>query len=258
MAELNRLPPRPGYISQHFAGTYFTAENCGRMDAIREEMEEMRRGRRIGEKEHDILLASFLLAVDRVANTIGQYDAFLKNIAGRSMVEGRHMVDERVRSPFLLQPLDPFPGGDAVSVQEGDMLELLGRIEADVAYFDPPYNQRQYCDNYHVLENLARWEKPALAGKTKKFDRTALRSPFSTKSGAEAAMRRLIQDARARHVFISYSSEGIVSKESILAMLSARGAATVVEIPYPVFGNGAGVSTRRMVTEYLFHAADGR
>jgi len=26
-------------------------------------------------------------------------------------------------------------------------------------------------------------------------------------------------------------------------------------IPYPVFGNGAGVSSRRSVTEYLFHLA---
>jgi len=29
----------------------------------------------------------------------------------------------------------------------------------------------------------------------------------------------------------------------------------VTEIPYPVFGNGAGVSLRRSVTEYLFHLA---
>ena len=54
-------------------------------------------------------------------------------------------------------------------------------LRTDVAYFDPPYNGRQYCDNYHVLENLARWEKPPLFGKTLKFDRSGLRSPFSQK-----------------------------------------------------------------------------
>ncbi len=253
MARLNALPPRAGYVSASFGGTYFTEENCGRMDAVREEIESLRRAGAIDEREHDLLLASFLLAVDRVANTLGQYDAFLKNIAGRSMVGGRHLVDQRVRSLFALQPLEPFPGA-RLEVLEGNMLSLLPGLEPfDVAYFDPPYNHRQYCDNYHVLENLARWEKPALSGKTRKFDRTGLRSPFSTKAGAAGAMQELIHKARARHIFVSYSSEGILSREQILSTLSDRGEASVMEVPYPVFGNGAGVASRRMVVEYLFH-----
>ena len=254
LARLNALAPGEGYISAHFAGRYFTRENCGRMDAIRDEIEAMRSSRRLGDDGHDVLLASFLLAADRVANTVGQYDAYLKNIESPSMVGRRHMVDERVRTPFLLQPLDRFPGR-GLDVIEGDMLVLLPRIEVEVAYFDPPYNHRQYCDNYHVLENLARWEKPPLSGKTMKFDRATLRSPFSSRSGAAAAMRALIEGARARHIFLSYSSEGILSRDEIMEMLSRRGSPAVVEIPYPVFGNGAGVAARRTVAEYLFHAA---
>ncbi len=256
MARLNGLAPRPGYISASYAGTYFTEENCGRMDAVREEIESFLQAGRIGPAEHDVLLASFLLAADRVANTIGQYDAFLKNIAGRSMVAGRHLVDKRVHTPFLLQPLEPFPG-DALAVVEGDMLALLPQLEADVAYFDPPYNHRQYCDNYHVLENLARWEMPPLVGKTRKFDQSGLRSPFSRKSEAGKALRRLMEGARARHIFLSYSSEGILSREEITTIMSIRGRPTVMEIPYPVFGNGAGVASRRTVTEFLFSVAAG-
>jgi adenine-specific DNA-methyltransferase len=253
MAHLNDLPPRMGYISESFAGTYFTEQNCGRMDAIREEMDELRRAGRIDAAEHDLLLASFLLAADRVANTLGQYDAFLKNISSRSLVDGKHLVDERVRSPVTLRPLARFPARD-LTVVEGDMVTLLPRLgEFAVAYFDPPYNQRQYCDNYHVLENLARWEKPRLAGKTRKFDRTALRSPFSTRAGAAAAMRELIRAARAPHIFVSYSCEGILSREQVLSIVAERGPVTVMETPYPVFGNGAGKASRRLVTEYLFH-----
>ncbi len=195
MERLNALPPRAGYITESYAGTYFTEENCRRMDAIREEIEAMRQEGRLGAEQHDVLVGSFLLAADRVANTLGQYDAFLKNIAGRTMVEGRHLVDDRVRSPFVLRPLSRFPG-PAPTVMEGDMLALLPLVETEVAYFDPPYNQRQYCDNYHVLENLARWEKPPLAGKTRKFDRSGLRSPFSRKSEASAALKRLVTGAR--------------------------------------------------------------
>ncbi len=255
MDRLNALPPRTGYISESYAGTYFTRENCGRMDAIRQEIEDLRAAGRSGSAEHDVLLGSFLLAADRVANTIGQYDAYLKNIDSRSMVAGRHLVDQRVRTPFMLQPLAPFPGPGGLAVIEGDMLDLAPRLAVDAAYFDPPYNHRQYCDNYHVLENLARWEKPPLAGKTRKFDQAAARSPFSRRRDAAGALRRLVEGTRARHLFLSYSSEGILSREAIRDTLSLRGPVDVTDIPYPVFGNGAGVAARRVVTEHLFHVA---
>jgi adenine-specific DNA-methyltransferase len=252
MGQLNALPPAPGYVTANYAGTYFTKENCGRMDAIREEIARLRNREQISAAEHDILLASFLLSVDRVANTLGQYDAYLKNIGSDSMVDGRHMVDERVRTPFLLRPLESMPGAP-IEVIEDDMIDAAPRLPADAAYYDPPYNGRQYCDNYHVLENLARWEKPPVFGKTRKFDRTGLRSPFSRKADAADALRRLAAGTRAPHVFLSYSSEGILSREEIQGILSQHGGVRVMEIPYPVFGNGAGVSSRRSLIEYLFH-----
>jgi adenine-specific DNA-methyltransferase len=248
----NAAVPMEGYIHENYSGTYFTSDNCRRMDGIREEIERLRRSGEIPQSEHDLLLASFLLAADRVANTIGQYDAFLKHIGSRNRPGGRHILDERVRTPFIMQPLDVI-AHTSIDVREGDMISLAAELEADVAYFDPPYNHRQYCDNYHVLENLARWEKPPLFGKTRKFDRTALKSPFSRKQDAAEALRLLFQRVRAADVFLSYSSEGILTRDEILAILSLRGSTRVMEIPYPVFGNGAGVSLRRNVTEYLFH-----
>jgi len=252
IGHVNAALPRDGYVAQNYADTYFTRENCRRMDGSREEIERLLRAGEISSGEHDILLASYLLAADRVANTIGQYDAFLKHIGGSNRAGGKHVLDERVHTPFLLQPLDVI-SGPVFDVREGDMVSLAAQVEGDVAYFDPPYNHRQYCDNYHVLENLARWEKPPLFGKTRKFDRAGLKSPFSQKQNAAAALGSLVRGVRARHVFLSYSSEGLLARDEIEAILSTRGETRIVEIPYPVFGNGAGVSVRRSVTEYLFH-----
>jgi adenine-specific DNA-methyltransferase len=251
-AHVNGVTRLDGYITENYAGTYFTRDNCRRMDGMREEIARLLGAGEITAVEHDILLASFLLAADRVANTIGQYDAYLKHIGGGSRADGRHVRDERVRTPFVLQPLDVI-ARTTVDVREGDMISLAPQLATDVAYFDPPYNHRQYCDNYHVLENLARWEKPALFGKTRKFDRTGMKSPFSQRKDAADALRRLVQGVRSPHVFLSYSSEGILTRDVITGILSARGTTIVTEIPYPVFGNGAGVSLRRSVTEYLFH-----
>jgi adenine-specific DNA-methyltransferase len=37
---------------------------------------------------------------------------------------------------------------------------LVRDIISDITYIDPPYNARQYVNFYHVLENLALWQKP--------------------------------------------------------------------------------------------------
>ena len=256
LGELNGLPPLAGYVVESFAGTYFTAENCARMDAIREAIASDRTEGRITAAEHDYLLGSFLLAADRVANTLGQYDAYLKNIGAASVVGGRHVRDGRVASDFQLRPLAPLEGVDVEAIV-GDMLTLAPSIDVEVAYYDPPYNGRQYCDNYHVLENLARWEKPPLSGKTRKFDRTGLRSPFCRRADALGALRALVQRTPAPHLFLSYSSEGILSREAILASLSEHGRVQAWELAYPVFGNGAGVSRRRSLAEWLFHLTRG-
>jgi len=250
----NASIPFEGYIWENYSGTYFTDDNCRKMDGVREELERLHLAGEISNGEHDILLASFLLAADRVANTLGQYDAFLKHIGSSNQAGGRHILDDRVGTPFVMRPLDVI-AGTVFDVREGDMVALAAEIDADVAYFDPPYNHRQYCDNYHVLENFARWEKPPLFGKTRKFDRTAMKSPFSQKQNAAEALRGLVRGVRARDVFLSYSSEGLLAPDEIQAILSTRGTTSLLEIPYPVFGNGAGVSVRRSVTEYLFHCS---
>ena len=125
--------------------------------------------------------------------------------------------------------------------------------DADVLYLDPPYNSRQYVDLYHVLENIALWSKPPVTGKTRKFDRTGLRSAYSRRSTAASALRELLQKAKAAHIFLSYNSEGIVPDEEIEAMLRRKGRLQVFETEYNVFGNGAGRSRRRKVRERLFY-----
>lgn len=253
LAHCNGLPGGRGYITESFSNTYFTMENCMRMDSIREEIERMRRAGEVDGPEHDFLLASFLLAADRVANTVGQYDAYLKNIDGRNEAGGRHLVDERVHTPFLLQPLEPLAAeGRRIEVMEGDILSLLPGIGTEVSYFDPPYNGRQYIANYHVLENLCRWEKPPLRGKTRKFDAPRLASPFSRRTEARGALETLMARSRSPSVFLSYNAEGILPREEILSILRVHGETECFELPYRVFGNGAGKARDRGVVEYLF------
>ena len=105
LSHLNAVRPQPGYATRWYADTYFTRDNCMRIDAIRPQVDQLLEAGRIGPRERSALLASLLLACDRVANTVGQYDAYLKHLGSRPIEGGRHLVDSRVYEPLRLAPL---------------------------------------------------------------------------------------------------------------------------------------------------------
>ena len=251
--ELNGLPPCSGYAYRNYRGTYFSDQNAGIIDAARERIDELHEEQRCTEQEKNLLLASLLFAVDKVANTVGQYDAFLKNLNGPAYDRrGRHLVDATAHKRLrLLMPAVQFMEGN--EVHRGDFNLLAKTIRADVLYLDPPYNTRQYVDCYHVLENIARWDKPPLVGKTRKFPRDRFKSDYSRRGTCEAAFRELIRDCRAVHIFLSYNNEGIIKDDAILEALRRKGKVEIFEKPYGIFGNGAGRSVKRKIVERLFY-----
>jgi adenine-specific DNA-methyltransferase len=249
---LNSLPGKSGYLTKHYAQSYFTKENCELMDNVRETINNLYLSNLLNDDEYHYLLTSFLLGADRIANTIGQYDAFLKHIGKAAYKKGRHIVDVRVYSPFKLRTLELIPAAD-FDILTADLLECLDKIDCETAYFDPPYNARQYCDNYHVLENIARWQKPDLFGVTKKFNRSHLKSSFSQRRQVKKSFCDLLSLVRAKHIFISYNSEGLINIDDLYKILLQFGSVRKWEFPYPVFGKGAGVAKKRKITEYLFY-----
>ncbi|HQD39956.1 MAG TPA: DNA adenine methylase [Bacillota bacterium] len=250
--QLNQLEGEEGYVVEHYGGTYFTLENAQRIQAVRERIAFWQQEALITEQEFYILLTSLLYAVDKVANTCGQYDSYLKNLGQPPFSSsGVHLVDGLVYSRLHLHPLAVSLKGNC-QVFCRDANQLVAELPAEILYLDPPYNTRQYCDNYHVLENIARWQKPPTFGKTRKFDRRGLRSRYSQRRHAAEAFRELVERARCRYLFLSYNSEGIISDEEILAVLRKKGKVAVREEPYPVFGRGAGRAKARKLTERLF------
>jgi adenine-specific DNA-methyltransferase len=265
---LNRLPPRRGYVCEQYGGRYFTARNAGRIDAVREHIEELAGEGRCTPQERYLLLASLLYAADKAANTVGQYDAFLKHLGrgagggpsagaglrpGRAAGRRRHLVDSNVHKPLRLRLPDVELGEGGHEVYNEDLNRIIGHLAGEVLYLDPPYNGRQYIDCYHVLENILRWQRPPLYGKTRKFARGLLKSRYSRRQEAAQALAELVEAATSRHIFLSYNSEGIIPDEEIASILASKGRWEVFEREYVVFGNGAGSARRRPVRERIFY-----
>ncbi len=75
--------------------------------------------------------------------------------------------------------------------------------------------------------------------------------------GVGASLRALLAGLRARRVYLSYGSEGHLDPAQVEAILSEYGRVEVHRFPYPVFGSGAGVARKRVVTEHLYRLDRG-
>lgn len=78
---LNDLNPRKeNYVSKIFGGLYFTKENALKIGAVREEIEKLDKKEEINQEEKNVLLTSLIYAIDKVANTVGHYEAYRKKL----------------------------------------------------------------------------------------------------------------------------------------------------------------------------------
>jgi adenine-specific DNA methylase len=221
------------YFSINFGDRYFSLDIAKKIGFIREDIEDKYIKREINLKEKYILITSLIYAMDKIANTVGHYDAYIKkSIKGKSLI---------------LKPLDiNLEKNIGNRVYNRDANSLIREIECDVLYIDPPYNSRQYCDLYHLLENLALWQKPKLFGIAKKFDRTNLKSEYNKKE-ALRAFEDLIINAKAKYILLSYNNMGDkgnsrsnakMSDGEILSVLKKKGKVEVFEKSYREFNSG--------------------
>ena len=235
------------YFSHHFGETYFTRQNAEKIGAIREEIEN------IAENETDksILICSLIYAVDKVANTVGHYDAYRKTL-------------DMVKPIELLVPEIHWEANQDNEVHREDANELAKNISCDVLYVDPPYNSRQYSDAYHLLENLAEWKKPEVTGIGKKMDRTHIKSQYCLKDAA-TAFRNMIGNTDCKHILMSYNNTGEskdgrsnarISDTDILNTLKEKGSVEIFEKSHKLFT--AGKSNGMGHTERVFYCKVGK
>lgn len=213
---LNNLPPAQGFIYKNYCEgsgsgrNYFTNENGMKCDAIRIELEKLHTSGQIDDSLYFYYLASLVNSIDKYANTASVYGAFLKHIKKSAQKE------------FQLELLPVIPG-KVGKVYNEDINALAKKISGDVLYLDPPYNARQYCSNYHVLETIARYDNPVLSGVTGLRDSSDQKSRFCSKRTVAEAFDELIQNAKFKYIFLSYNNEGLMSLDTIKEIMSRYG-----------------------------------
>jgi adenine-specific DNA-methyltransferase len=237
---LNALPGRDGWFTEHYGGEAdggssigrdrlkkpWQKHNTRRLDAMREEMERLP----LSQIEKAVLLTSLILALDSVDSTLGHFASYLHDWSPRSYKR------LRLKVPRLI------PARERHAVYQSDIFDLLPRVEADLAYFDPPYGSNnekmppsrvRYAAYYHLWTSICLFDNPELFGKAgRRADTsdTVAGSVFEefrkNKAGrfvALEAIERLLRTTRARHIILSYSSGGRATAEELNAVIRAAG-----------------------------------
>jgi adenine-specific DNA-methyltransferase len=186
------------YFSLNFGNKFFDYDSSKIIGYIREDIEE--RKSELTNKEYNLLLAILIYGMDKIANTVGHFDAYIKK-------------------PIKLQKLNlklietnDFAG---IEIYREDANTLARRIKTDVAYIDPPYNSRQYNRFYHIYETLVKWDNPQLFGVALKP--VPENSSIYCTVKAKTAFKDLIENLNAKCFAVS-SKNAYISRSNLLAL----------------------------------------
>jgi len=219
---MNNLPLRDdGFIYNTYCSPagrlYFSDENGKKIDTIRMEIEKFKDD----EDLYYFLLASLIESADKVANTASVYGAFLKKIK------------KSAAKPLLLEPAVYEENDNEHVVTQKDANKLIREISGNVLYLDPPYNNRQYGANYHLLNTIAEYKEFEPKGKTGLRD--YYKSSWCQKRKVKEVFEDLIKHADFEWVFLSYNNEGLMSEEEIKEIMSKYGKYELVKKEYQRF-----------------------
>jgi adenine-specific DNA-methyltransferase len=242
---LNALPGKHGWFTEHYGGNTtrsnglkkpWQQHNTLKLDAIREELERLS----LRNDEKSVALTSLILAMDEVDSTIGHYASYLNEWSPRSY----HLMTLKV--PKLI------PKEREHEIHRADIFEIVSAIDADLAYYDPPYGSNnekmppsrvRYASYYHLWTSICLFDKPALFGKANRRADTSdvlsasVFEEFRKNSAGRLivveAIERLLQQTRARHIILSYSSGGRATAAELNEAINSAGKLVdVVEVDY--------------------------
>lgn len=240
---------------------FYTAENATFIDRVRTRLENEYPNPVPGSIEdirRRVLLSGILLEAAVHANTSGVFKAYHHGFGGNG-----HDALNRIMGRMELE-VPVLPDALPARFHKEDACVFMAGESADIAYFDPPYNQHQYGSNYHLLNTILRWDRkpmplnPVLEdGLSKKagipVEWKQTRSPFCVKREAGKSIAALLDASDASKLVFSWNADGHLSGEELIELLSPRGQLDIVALDYISYRGGRQSANRSSRSrEYLF------
>lgn len=239
-----------GFIYKNFSPggserQYFSKENAARIDYIRTKIKKWFNEDKLTKDEYFYLIACLIESVSKVANVAGVYGSYLKIWDSRAIKPMQFIHVEQLQKKALYEN----------EIYNKNIETLINDISGDILYLDPPYTKNQYSVQYHLLETIALYDEPELKGKTGARDNSSKTSKFSKTGDVHIEFEKIIAKANFKYIILSYSSDGIMSKEYIESVMKRYGKAETFEFrkfTYKQYLNSRAEKDEKHC-EYLFY-----
>lgn len=235
---------------------YLSVVNGLKVDVARQYIQQLLNDGKITEQEWRCLLKVLLYAVTKVSNIASVYGAYLKEYkkcATKDIKLDLYVVDDLIDDKDIEH-----------SAYNRDIISLVDEMakeKIEVVYLDPPYNNRRYDQNFHVLETVSRYDYPRLKGKTgQRVEEISGAKAFCSKSRTKDSFQHIFDNINAGYIIMSYNSEGILKKNEIISMLSKSWEdVDCIEIDYGRFKSNTNSEEKqqKLIKEYLFRGRKG-
>lgn len=240
LEHLNALDPIDGWFTENYGGNLegnksigvdglkkpWQIHNTRKLDAIRLEIDRLG----LPDVEKSVLLTSLIYALDEVDSTLGHFASYLSEWSARSY----KTMSLKIPTFFGLTKEH--------HVSQADIFDILPAAEVDLAYFDPPYGSNnekmppsrvRYSAYYHVWTSICLNDMPDIFGKAKRRADTSdatgssifeeFRRSDTGRFIALEAIRRALNEVKAKHILLSYSSGGRATAEELYSAINEVG-----------------------------------
>ncbi|MEO0190721.1 MAG: DNA adenine methylase [candidate division WOR-3 bacterium] len=241
------------FITEKFSNIFYTKEECEFIDNLRANINQL-------DNEYKQALA--FTAAYRMLTRKVLFGYFCHT---KAMDYRRH--EHRVaRNPSINQVMDGlllkmihnynqavFDNGKQNVVFNDNTLNVISNVQADVAYFDPPYVgiHPDYQGYYHFLETFTNyWKDMKLINRTRMYADKKF-SGFTRRKEILASFKKLFE--LSEHIpywVISYNSRAYPSKDELISLIKEFRKVDLIEYKYE--NNVGGMGAREHSNEYLF------
>ncbi len=229
---------------------FYTVRNAMYIDTARQLIDKM------PEPYKTLFLGPLLYEASTKNNTGGVFKGFYKNSTtkcGQFGGNGKHALNRILADIEIKKPI--LSNYDCeVHILQGDANKICKVIPiVDLAYLDPPYNQHPYGSNYFMLNLINEYVEPINISKVSGIPTNWNKSNYNKKQESLINLENLCKDLKARYILISFNSEGFITYEEMVDMLTKLGKVRTFEHKYNVFRACRNLNKRNIhVFEFLF------
>lgn len=221
---INKIFPGKYHLFVKFySGTWWSAEQCMWIDALREATDQILYEGRINQGDHGFILTCIMHAMAYCGQGTGHYAQYrdaktTSSLADINLYRQKSIAEHFARKFVALKAWNTANVSTQANHQmlSMDYVDCLKQLSGGTVYADPPYAFVHYSRFYHAIETFVLYDYPDLQIKGGAIVKGRYRdnrhqSPFSIRSQVPEAFTALFKgvEGSGSNLVLSYSNSGL-------------------------------------------------